>query len=280
MNEDDLKNGYYLDNFKHPYFRLSHQFTWPSINLIESSQHEVNTIRSILQKYWPNFNGEFAHWKNDIFSGSQKNLSFVYQNERLKEFEMMVELRVLVGYAGGAASDEIIGANRQDRSPEFITDRIYFRLFLMPVEKIQLNDSIVEQIDLLTFSEILEASEYSLTREFKELWTTALFDSIDYSFLQERIKAALDKIAVWKLGNLFMPILIERMTFALNILNLEQAMNMAKPFRELLGVILSGDLIGLESETDWSSYINNWAVERVLSRSGNPHWQFVNFPFM
>ncbi|MBW7859441.1 MAG: hypothetical protein H3C43_14390, partial [Leptonema sp. (in: Bacteria)] len=172
MNQASLKNNYYIDNFKHPYIRLNETFTWPSIHLVETSSSEIEAIRSILIKYWPGFNSDFALWQNDIFSGNQKTISFVYQNQQLKQSEMMIELRVLIGYAGGADTNEINGIVKQNRSPEFLTDRIYFRLLLMPIEKLIFHGSQVQEIDLLTFSEILEASNYSLTREYKELWTT------------------------------------------------------------------------------------------------------------
>lgn len=278
MGEGSLKSSYYVDNFKHPYIRLNQTFAWPSIHLVETSMSEIEAIRSILVKYWPGFDSSFGLWQNDIFSGNQKTLSFVYQNDQLQQSEMMIELRVLIGYAGGAESNEIHGVVQQDRSPEFLTNRIYFRLLLMPVEKIKFQGNRVRDIDLLTFTEILEASNYSMTREYKELWTTALFDSIDYSFLQERIKSSLDKVTVWKLGNVFMPILIERMTFALNILTIQQAIQMAEPFRELIHLILKENLADLESKEIWRNYINGWTLERTLSRSGNPHWHFVNYP--
>ncbi|MBW7858971.1 MAG: hypothetical protein H3C43_11915 [Leptonema sp. (in: Bacteria)] len=52
---------------------------------------------------------------------------------------------------------------------------------------------------------------------------------------------------------------------------------MAEPFRELIPVILKGDLTDLKSNSIWLNFINSWSIERTLSRSGNPHWHFIKY---
>lgn len=270
--------AYCLDNFKHPYIRFEDRFAWPSVHLIDTSAEEILRVRALLGERWPGFGDHFALWQNDIFSGNQKYLSFVCQTDALKQAEMMLELRVLVGYAGGAEMTEIIRPAEQNRSPEFYTDRIYYKAGLLPIEEFVVEQGVVKHLDILTFSEILEASRYSLTREQKEIWTTALFDAIDYSYIQERLLGILSGLEPWKPGMLFPAVLIERMTFCLNVLTLEQAEQMASAFRDLVKHIQDEDLQHLNSRDEWKRYNSAWNMERAMSRSGNPHWIFTGYP--
>lgn len=272
--------SYCLDNFKHPYLRFKDRFVWPSVHLIDTSVEEILRVRAILNERWPGFGDHFALWQNDIFSGNQKYLSFVCQTDALKQAEMVIELRVLVGYAGGAEMTDIIRPAEQNRSPEFFTDRIYYRALLLPVQEFVVDQGAVKHLDILTFSEILEASRYSLSREQKEIWTTALFDAIDYSYIQERLHGILSGLEPWKPGMLFPPVLIERMTFCLNVLTLKQAEKMASAFRDLVRHIQAEDLQHLNSREEWKRYNSEWSLERIMSRSGNPHWIFSVYPCM
>lgn len=272
--------SYCLDTFKHPYLRFSDRFVWPSVHLIDTSVEEILQVRALLGERWPGFGDHFALWQNDIFSGNQKYLSFVCQTDALKQAEMVIELRVLVGYAGGAEMTDIIRPAEQNRSPEFFTDRIYYRALLLPVQEFVVDQGAVKHLDILTFSEILEASRYSLSREQKEIWTTALFDAIDYSYIQERLHGILSGLEPWKPGMLFPPVLIERMTFCLNVLTLKQAEKMASAFRDLVRHIQAEDLQHLNSREEWKRYNSEWSLERIMSRSGNPHWIFSVYPCM
>jgi hypothetical protein len=270
--------SYCLDNFKHPYIRFEDRFLWPSVHLIDPLPEEVDRIRSILRERWPGFGDHFALWQNDIFSGNQKYLNFICQTPEMKKWQMMLELRVLVGYAGGAEITEIIRPAEQNRSPEFLTDRIYFKAGLLPIEELDLDRGQVKHVDILTFAEILEASRYSLNRDQKEIWTTALFDAIDYSKILERLVRILSGLEPWKLGMLFPPVLIERMTFCLNVLTLNHAEHMSEAFRDLIEHIQEDDLQHLKSREDWKRYNAAWSLERIISRSGNPHWVFTSYP--
>jgi hypothetical protein len=270
--------SYCLDNFKHPYIRFEDRFLWPSVHLIDPPPEEVDRIRSILRERWPGFGDHFALWQNDIFSGNQKYLNFICQTPEMKKWQMMLELRVLVGYAGGAEITEIIRPAEQNRSPEFLTDRIYFKAGLLPIEELDLDRGQVKHVDILTFAEILEASRYSLNRDQKEIWTTALFDAIDYSQIHERLVRILSGLEPWKPGMLFPPVLIERMTFCLNVLTLNHAEHMSEAFRDLIEHIQEDDLQHLKSREDWKRYNAAWSLERIISRSGNPHWVFTSYP--
>ncbi len=269
---------YCLDNFKHPYIRFEKRFLWPSVHLIRTVDEETEKVRALLSEYWPDFSEEYAFWRNERFSGHQRYLSFVCQSDALKQYGMMLELRVLAGYAGGAEPEEIVRPAEQDRSPEFYTDRIYFKAALVPVEEYRVGRGQVQHIDIRTFNEILQASSYSLSVDQKEVWTTALFDSIDYTAIQERILQLLGELEAWKPGRLFFPVVIEHMTFCLNVLTLQQAEAMAAAFAELIKHIQQEDLRGMQSVEQWKRYIAGWKMDRTLSRSGNPHWIFAQIP--
>lgn len=266
---------YFLDNFRHLYLRFDDRFVWPSVHLIHSRDSEILAVRKILQERFPGFDQNFAYWENDPFSGNQKYLVFVAAPQSLREQGMAFELRVLSAYVGGAVGEEIRKPAEQDRSPEFETDRIYFKAFLLPVDEFEKgDDGRVRRVVVRAYQEILEASQYTLSHEHKSIWATALFDSIDYGMIHERLQSRVAAIAPWGPGSLFPPIIIERMTFCLQVLGLEAGRQMASPFREFIEQI-QDDNPDLLSKSDWVRYNQSMILERVLSRAGNPHWRFV-----
>lgn len=266
--------GYFLDTFRHPYVRFGERFVWPSIHLIEPLPDEVRRVRGLLADRFPGFDDDFLLWKSDLFSGNQKYLVFLASPPALRSQGLSFELRVLVAYVGGALPGEVHLPPEQDRSPEFETDRIYFKAHLLPVDTIEANGDAVRRVDIRTFKEILEASRYSLSHEQRSIWATALFDSIDYSYLHDRLRRALSQLGQWSAGALFPPITIERMTFCLSLLDYRTGLAMAGPFRELLEHIEEEDWSGLESRDRWRAFNGALRLERILSRGGNPHWQF------
>lgn len=266
---------YFLDTFRHPYLRFEKPFTWPSIHLIEPTLEEQGRVGDLLNDRFPDFGEDFCSWQNDPFSGNQKYMTFIAAPKALREHGLVFELRVLVGYAGGALPGEIGAQPEQDRSPEFQTDRIYFKAHLFPIDDIKIEDGVVQQVDVRTFQEVLEASRYSLSHEQRSIWATALFDSIDYGYLHDRLRLALSRLGEWTAGSLYPPITIERMTFCLSLLDFKTGLSMAPPFRELLDHIEEDDWSGLESSREWSKFNSSLHLERTISRGGNPHWHFV-----
>jgi len=270
---------YGLDTLRHPYYQLDERIVWPSVDLLKLDWNEVDAIHSILCRQLPGFDSDFYGWPEESVSGSQRHLSFMRQNDVLKKAGLVFEVRVLINYAGGASNHEMREPITQGRSPSFETDRIYFKSYLFPVRTFDVASGRVTQLKPYSFREIEQAFTHGgEDAGRREKWTIALFDAVDYSEFQNSLLDKLKSLGEYGPSKLFYPIVIERVSYCLQLLHFDQAVVMASAFAELLNLIGADDWSKLDSLTRWQKYLEGWNLERFSSRTGNPHWRFISIP--
>lgn len=263
---------YYFDNFKHLYINLNQNIVFPSISLVEFNLEEVRKIYEILLKNFPNFTKDFKIYKNEYLIGQKKYFCFI---KILKYNSSIVveELRILVSYAGGAKREEILNNPQQNYSPSFLTNKLYYHLFLYLIQNYKEENSLILHLEPFSIPFI---KNYKIS--YKDIniepWTVNLFDEID---LNELISIIMSKIPYeWNAKFWKNPFSIERATLAMNLISIEQIEFLYKDFINFV-YNLENDFF--ESDT-FQKYFKDWEVETCLSKNGNTHWKFLKIPFI
>lgn len=263
---------YYFDNFKHLYINLNENIAFPSISLIEFNLEEVYKIYEILLKYFPSFTKDFKIYNKEYLVGQKKYFCFIKIFE--SDFSIFAEeLRILVSYAGGAKKEEILNSPQQNYSPSFLTNKIYYHLFIYLIQNYKEENAII--LNLEPFS-IPFIKNYKIS--YKDIsiepWTVNLFDEID---LNELISIIMSKIPYeWSAKFWKNPFSIERATLAMNLISIEQTKFLYKDF---INFIFNLENEIFESE-NFQKYFKEWEVTTCFSKNGNTHWKFLKIPFI
>jgi hypothetical protein len=268
---------YYIDTFRHPYVRFGSTFTMPSITLTEIQYDEAQAIIDTVSP----FIGDFISGCYVLPISRPRKDSTYLQFMRPMEWQGNTYLylfKLLSAYMGGASEEEM-QRGTQDHSPYFQTDRIYFHARILPVTSVDLIEGNFEPRKIPDAMFQVQ-SPGTAPGARHDLWSTILFDEVDFSSLNELYSRRLDFGKQWSSGRLFYPLLIDHLTIGLNVM---------APYPDLLERILPyfhrafENLLHGENarwtEEDvrfWSTYTGSVKLERTESRMGNPHWKVLN----
>lgn len=271
-----------IDTMRHPYAQLSQTVVWPAVTVTGIEPVQQERVANVLAQQLPGF----VQGCNLLPEPRPRRESHQVQFVRLHEFEdqrFLYIFRVSAGYMGGAANTEIVAGARQGISPSFQTDKVYFSARLLPVREVR-----VASYGIVDFEAHQLADAEFLFRERTEgqtleVFTTSLFDEIDFGKLEQSFLEQFSFGTEWTGGKTFRPFVIDYLTLALNLVVPEPGLveqigpHFARAFAALRK---EGTLATLpESEKQfWRKYFAAWAYENRFSRGGNPQWALIAYP--
>ena len=269
-----------VDTFHTPYIQLNRKFAWPSIHMDQIHADEAVKIVEVLRKAIPEFVKGCsvlpeARPKKD---SNQLHLVRPYEIENRK---YLYVLRIVAQYMGGAAPQEVLSEGSQGITPSIQTDRIYYFARVMPVESWKLaGEDIVDYSALQSSDAIFHFTTRDTARD---IFSTILFDEVDYSHINQKITDLFAFGEKWKPGKLFHPFVVDNLSICLNLLRplKDETDIIVRYFDRAYRIIkdaASPDLLSAGDRDFWVRYYSSWDYERDASRAGNPHWKFTRFP--
>lgn len=269
-----------VDTFHHPYLEFRDSFTWPAVSLAGLRSEEASAIVSILADRFPNL--QTFHVMPD--PKPKKDLQYLNLVHRVPTNGLTSALliRIATQYMGGAERSEMITIATQEKSPSYSTNRIYFHARLLPViDWRTLSDQLLDfEVKKLKEAVFLFSSDSTI----RDVWSTILFDEVDFSHLDEQFTRLFCFGEEWKPKKVFLPFLIDYLTLSINCFNWTNKFFelVSPPFlRAYETFSANGSLEELSSHDKdfWRQYINAFSYVRVFSRSGNVHWKITSFPY-
>lgn len=269
-----------VDTFHHAYMQFDEKFRWPSVNLSKVDSQEAAAITEVLLKYAP-FAIKNCQILPDPRSGRYSHHLFYVKKVTEEPIRLIYIFRVSCQYMGGADSGEIIKPAKQGFSPEILTDRVYFASRLLPVQSLtEENGSIIDFQPLKLRDAVFHISNQNPERD---IWSTILFDEVDFSSVNRKFSEIFGFGESWPAERLFLPFVVDSLAIACNLILLNPAVvsTIAHYYARLLHVFLqmfSTDKADADTVSFWRNYYTGWKYERILSKSGNPHWQLTGSP--
>ncbi len=269
-----------VDTFHHAYMQFSESFIWPSVNLSKVDYPEADHITDLLLKYTPS-SIQNCQILPDPRSGRYSNHLFYVRVLTEKPVKLLYIFRVSCQYMGGADSGEILKPARQGFSPEIRTDRIYYTSRILPVESLVYEDGHIT--DFKPFKLKDAVFQISNQNNERDMWSTILFDEVDFTSVNRRFTELFGFGEPWNAERMFLPFVIDSLSIAANLLitDADSVSMLAEKYASLLHDFLAGfstDTVGPDTADFWKKYYTGWKYERILSRSGNPHWQLISVP--
>lgn len=274
---------YRVDTMRHPYFQFSEKFKWPAITVTKIEPEQSRQIVNVLHERLPSFIAG-CHLLPEPHPRKDSNQLHFVRPYKIKDFEYIYMLKISAEYMGGAAQNEIYGRVVQGRSPSFLTDRIYYSVRFVPVEKIEYYQNQIIDFEPRRLNEaIFEVTKTLDVRNRPDHISTMAFDEVDFSRVENQFSELFSFSNDWSADRLFRPFSIEYLTLCMNlIIPLPSLVDFYAEFFDqgLRHFIESGSLenIGKREKKFWSEYFSIWSYERSLSRSGNPHWLITKYP--
>ena len=271
----------YIDTFHHFYAVIPEKFIWPSFHINDIRPEEKEEVTNILLKYVPSFIEGCSILPEPRPRKDSDQVHFV-RHYRIMNTEYIYIFKVSCDYMGGAEKNEIIVKGRQGVTPSYRTDRIYFSSLLIPVCEVSRDSG--GYIDNFIPIQIKDAIfNVSSDDEKRTFMGTILFDEIDFSQVNERITNYFEFQNAWLHKNLFYPFIIEYLSLCMNVvIPLKEFVDQyAFVFEKIFHTFVQGGSSGDLPEQDilfLNEYYKNWSFERILSRSGNPHWRIEKYP--
>ncbi|MBI3396581.1 MAG: hypothetical protein HY042_12140 [Spirochaetia bacterium] len=270
----------YIDTFRHPYLRFSEFFTLPGSTITGIKADECRKIAELLAAKIPWIVSDcqiLPEPRPRRESGQLHLVRPILVDGR----PYMFIFKLSAPYMGGAQDEEIVHAAQQGLSPTVNTDRLYFNARLLPVHEMEKEHGHIVDFQAVQIREaIFEVTSKSVGRD---VWSTVLFDEVDFSAVNQTFAEMFGHGADWTGGRLFSPVVVDYLTLALNLIWCDRAFvdQIAVMYdRAFTSFLHGGTLAGIANEDRqfWSAYFGAWKSERVSSRAGNPHWQMVKYP--
>lgn len=272
-----------IDTMRHPYALLPRQVAWPAVTVTGLVPEEQAAVAKVLATELPGFAAGCSLLPQPRPRRDTNQVQLV-RPYHFRGADYLYMLRISAEYMGGAGNQEVLEPARQGRSPSFLTDRIYFHARLLPVTHLEktafgITDFEARSIEDANFF----VREKGAPEGRRALFTTALFDEIDFGPVESRFQDMLSFGAEWRAGRIFRPLVIDQLTLALNVVVPSAGLinhvgpRFARTFEEL---VTKGHLDDLD-ETEqgfWRSYYGAWSFENDFSRGGNPQWRLTQYP--
>lgn len=267
----------YIDTFRHPYIKFDAPFALPGINTIEVRKEEAHEYVNVLREKIPFFIAGCSLLPESRPRKNSNQLQFV-KAIQVDSYKFLYMIKISAEYFGGASPDEIVSDRQQEVSPGIMTDRIYYNARIIPVQNVTLQKNAI--IDFEPY-QLKEAIFSISSREMeRDMWSTILFDEVDFTQINESLTEMFRfHGAEWKPGRLMQPFVIDYLTLNLNLFYpcVNQIASYTKRFASVFDSFLkkkNADRLSDADRTFWHNYYRSFLFERVLSRSGNPHWKF------
>ena len=261
----------YLDTFRHLYWRTPETMVWPSVDLNGPGKTEAERIFDNLISWIPDViqGGIVLPEARPVKDNHRiQILKPIYLEDRIFAEVLTFESR----YLGGARPEEVLEPHRQGVSPSFVSDRIYFFARLLPIQSFEKSGEQIVSFHPLEFNETtFHVHDVEIE---KNLWRSVVFDEVDYSPVEEFYLNRFSFGDPWRWGKLLRPFVVDHLSLAVNLINPTSydGESMAKMYNQLLTDGFSTNLDDSVKKF-WANWMANWRLERVESRSGNPHWR-------
>ena len=272
-----------IDTFHHTYVMLQESFLWPSVHTGMIRPDEKLQITEIILKYIPSFIEGCSVLPEPRPRKDSTQVHYV-RSYNFNSKEYIYIFKVSSDYMGGAETNEIVIKGRQGVTPSFYTNRIYFSALLVPVSEIMKDShgAITDFRPIQIKDAIFKVSSDDVIRDFR---STVLFDEIDFSEVNQKITNHFNVNSSWKHNNLFFPLIIDYLSLCMNIMiPFKSAVDCKAPiFSRLFENFIKQENVSTLNSDDRNfldKYFTGWKFERILSRSGNPHWIITDHPFM
>jgi hypothetical protein len=270
-----------IDTIGLPYALFRDRFAWPSVHSMNPLPEEKLRITEILSERLPEFVSGCSLIPETRPHRDISRVQYV-REYRVEDQSFLYILNVSADYLGGARREDILSPGSQGISPSFLTDRIYFSARLVPAREIHYDAGAIVDFEPLKIREARFKVEF--TETIRDVWSTILFDEIDYTEINRSLSDRFAFDAEWRLGKLALPFVIDHMTICLNLIHPgERAVGallipFSKIFRSVIG---SGDLSDLNEEErrTLARFYTEWEYARFLSNSENTHWKITKTPF-
>ena len=272
-----------VDTMRHPYALLPGPVAWPAVTVTGILPEEQTRVAEVLATALPGF-VKGCHLLPEPRPRRDSNQVQLVRPYRFVNTDYLYMIRISAEYMGGAGNPEVLEPARQGRSPSFLTDRIYFHARLFPVRSIARKDFGICDFEAFTIHDAHFLVRAKGGEEgARSIFTTALFDQIDFGPVEDRFMDLFSFGSAWKGGRVFRPLVIDHLTLALNLLVPDIALveDLAPRFADAFArLVSSGHLDDLsEPERDfWRAYYGAWAFENDFSRGGNPQWRLTTYP--
>lgn len=276
----DFTGEVMVDTFHLPYVRFDEAFVLPPVKLHDIQFEQARAIVELLARLVP---GYVAGCQVLPEARPRRDTDQLHLVRRYGagEREYIFIFKVILKYMGGAADEEIVAAGAQGVTPSIRSDRLYFETRLLPVRSVTEQDGAIVDFQSLHIKDALfKIQERS---PGTDIWSTMLFDEVDFSKINRRFTELLAFETEWKMPRLFWPFAIEYLSLCLNLVHPDRRLVdfMMPYFHRAFEALLPGTLplaIPEEDRAVWRSYYDSWSYEPRTSRGGNPHWALLSLP--
>ncbi|MCB1171915.1 MAG: hypothetical protein KDK39_00045 [Leptospiraceae bacterium] len=269
-----------VDTFRLPYAKFDGFFTMPAVPLDGPDLAVCQQILDCLQQRLPAWVAGTNLLPEVRPVRDARQLHFV-QEYQADENKYLYILRLHLDYMGGATPGEILQEARQDLTPIYHSDRLYYQARILPIKRVERHDGWIVDFEADQIKETL--FEVSSNDTQRDLWSSVLFDDVDFSHLQDKFLDYFKFGSQWQPGRLFYPFVVDSLTLGLNLLDPHPIC------RESLLPNFNAAYTAFKSNPPewnpaaaqqqfWSEYASAFNKQLAPARSGNPHWIFENWP--
>ncbi|NUM42251.1 MAG: hypothetical protein HUU45_11550, partial [Leptospiraceae bacterium] len=222
----NLTHCVFVDNLHSPYAEFSETYILPPV-----SHNELDFLSA------EKFIDTLIHFLPESISGCsvlpeprpKRESGKLFLVKKLYNDKFLYIIKFEPSYLGGVIPNDIIEKETLEKKASILTNRIYFSIRIIPVEKI-----IEKEGQIIDFQgKIFEPGNSTLIETNEQLHkgkkkVSELFDEIDFS---DQIQNLNNKLLIhknnWKPEKVYHPISIEYLTVSVRFLNLSQKQNLS-----------------------------------------------------
>ncbi|TGN20344.1 LIC_10030 family protein [Leptospira idonii] len=266
----------YVDNLHTPYIRFQEKFLISGSSVTHPESSVVREFVNILIKYLPEAIEGTCLLPEARPKRETGKLFFVRQ-VTFSNKQFLYVFSADMQYLGGAAPEQIKKPAAQNLTPSILTDRIYFKTKIVPIESVTGEGDHITDFKSRRFKGGVFRVESDREMDKPVRRFSEIFDEIDFSDVEIKIKEELEITPqVWSLGRVFHPIGIDYLALSLRFLT-PSIPKIIPEFRKFYQVLDPGDAgVPDEARKAYHSYLSKHTTERTQSISGNMLWK-INF---
>lgn len=269
-----------VDTFHLPYIEFLDTFELPGISLNGPEYEQALKFTRIIKEKAPGFVSNTNLLPQARPQRDLQQLHFVREIQAGNKKYLYI-LKIFTLYMGGAESKDITIKAVQGLSASFISNRIYYQARIVPVDNVTRKQGQIIDFESTRIKDTLfEVSSSDMKRD---MWSTVLFDEVDFSELNQKFVDCFSFDSDWKLGKIFSPLVVDYLSLCINpvypILPIIEAV--APHFHEgFSSFIKDREAMSVPEKTEyfWSAYFAKFTRKLSPAKSGNPHWEILTYP--